>query len=252
MNIHSIMQKICYFIFLVSLLTPVALSSHNPVIPLPPGNYKKIKINWVNNIPGNFSFKDSWSYPIGVYHNRHGQLSCDGLCPDRVYRMKDSTGKIPEDSLKTLYTLLDTSHQFHSIESKAWTYEWAGTDFITAQKQKHHNPGKEIDCTKAVRKSPDTFYCYTAMTPGTHSSLKLIITADSVASYIHLNSIIAKITPEGFQNNFYYPCEGGTLTIDKNFWQMGILKAEFDFIFEHPENPQRPMYWKGKIYTKII
>ena len=29
------------------------------------------------------------------------------------------------------------------------------------------------------------------------------------------------------------------------------MKAEFNFTFEHKKNPDKPMYWKGKIYAKV-
>lgn len=239
------------FLLILNSIASFAYSSAYPP-EKPPGIYKKLRIKWVTNLPGNFSFKDSWSYPIGVYHNIFGQLSRDGLCPERVYNMKDSTGRIPDDSLKTLYTILDTTHQFHSIESEAWAYEWAGTNYLTAKKQKNLIATPKLDCTSVVPKTPDTIYCYTATTPATHSSLKLMIIGDSVIPYIELNSIRSIRTHEGFTNTFFYPCKGGTITLDKNLWQMGILKAKFDFIFEHPENPEKPMYWKGNIYTKIF
>ncbi|MBT3802052.1 MAG: hypothetical protein HOD63_03200 [Bacteroidetes bacterium] len=29
------------------------------------------------------------------------------------------------------------------------------------------------------------------------------------------------------------------------------MKAQFSFTFDHPENPDQPMYWNGKIFARI-
>lgn len=41
------------------------------------------------------------------------------------------------------------------------------------------------------------------------------------------------------------------ISIDKKLWKEGIMKAVFSFDFEHKENPKEPIYWKGRIYSKI-
>lgn len=189
-------------------------------------NTGEILITWHDSIAGDFSFKDNWSYPEGVYKNEFGQLSCDGLCPEEIDRMQDENGRIYDDSLKAFYQLVDTTHEFHSIQSEARTYEWAGTDFITVE-----------------RVSKDTVICYTQNNTATHSSLDLIIVKDIVKPTIILNSI----TPTGTKIHI---CKSGQIKIDRNLWDKGIMKAEFDFIFDDKENPSEPMYWKGKIYTR--
>lgn len=187
----------------------------------------EIEISWVDNSSGDFSFTRNWDYPEGVYENEFGQLSCDGLCPQEIIRMKDENGKIYEDSLTAFYKLVDTTHRFHSIQSEAWTYEWAGTNFVTVTK-----------------KNKDTTICYTHNNAATHSSLILIIVKNKCIPTIELNSV----TPTGRKT---YHCKGGEIEIDKSLWKKGILKANFDFVFDHTENPDKPMYWKGKIYANI-
>ena len=56
----------------------------------------KIKIEWTENLEGDFSFKEKWNYPEYVYKNRFGQLSCDGDCPIEIDRtlMMRTTGSI--------------------------------------------------------------------------------------------------------------------------------------------------------------
>ena len=186
-----------------------------------------ITIEWVDNLSGDFSFTNNWSYPEGVYKNEYGQLSCDGLCPPEIDAMIDSTGRIYEDSLQAFYTIIDTTHQTHSIQSEAWCYEWAGTDFI-----------------EVFRKSKDSVNCFTMTGIATHSSLQLEIIKNTCYATIELNSIV----PGG---DAKYYCTEGYITIDKKLWEEGIMKSEFSFNFGHKENPKKPIYWKSKIYAKI-
>jgi hypothetical protein len=186
-----------------------------------------IKIKWVSSIKGDFSFVNKWSYPEGIELNEYGQLSCDGFCLPEAHAMIDSTGKIFKDSLTAFYKIVDTSHQFYSIQCKAWCYEWAGTDFI-----------------EAVQESMDTVYLYTLLNAATHCSLQLKIVGDNCFSIIDLNSVA-----EG--GSAKYNSINGYITVDKSLWKKGIVKAIFSFNFEHKENPNKPIYWKGKIFTKI-
>jgi hypothetical protein len=186
-----------------------------------------IKINWVSSVKGDFSFTKKWSYPEGVELNEHGQLSCDGFCPPEAYAMIDSTGKICTDSLTAFYNIVDTSHQSYSIQCKAWCYEWAGTDFI-----------------EAIQKSADTIYCYTLLNAATHCSLQLNIVGDKCFAFIDLNSVVKGGSAK-------YNCTNGYITVDKSLWKKGIVKAIFSFNFEHKENPKKPIYWKGKFFTRI-
>lgn len=187
----------------------------------------KITIQWIDNLKGDFDFRIEWSYPEGVYRNEYGQLSCDGFCPEGTESMKDGEGKIYPDSLTRFYQLVDTARQFHSILCEAWCYEWAGTDFITA---------KQTDKSRII--------CSTQTNAGTHCSLIIEIGNDTCFPRIELNSIS---TP-GLKTFF---CKGGFIKIDKNFWIRGILKAEFNFNFNNTDEPDRKMFWKGKIYTMI-
>ena len=75
----------------------------------------QIKMEWVEELEGDYSFAKAWDYPEGVYKNAHGQLSCDGFCPPATDAMKDSTGRIYKDSLPAFYALVDTTHRFHSL-----------------------------------------------------------------------------------------------------------------------------------------
>ena len=217
------MNKFLSYTFLMLVLISCSLTvSNNEKL-----NLGEIKINWTDNLSGDFSFKENWSYPEGVYKNEFGQLSCDGLCPPEIDRMKDEKGKIFKDSLVSFYQLVDTTHQFHSIQSEAWSYEWSETHFATATKLNN-----------------DTVLCFTQSNVATHSRLNLIITKNKCIPIIELNSITStEIT--------IYTCKSGKIEIDRDFWEKGILKAKFYFIFDHKENSQKEMYWKGNIYANI-
>ena len=191
------------------------------------GETKSISIKWVDNIENDFSFKDKWSYPEGVYKNKFGQLSCDGICPPEIDRMKTEEGKIYPDSLKAFYKVVDTTHLFHSIKSEAWTYEWTGTDFMTFKMQADNSIIGESYCNVS-----------------THSSLNIKIKNDSVIAWIDFNSIRNL-------GQHRFPMTHGQITIDKKKFDQGIIKADFDLKFANTLNQEKEMYWKGLIYSKI-
>ena len=78
-------------------------------------NSEEVPIKWVNNLPGDFSFKDTWSYP-----------------------------EDEED---------DTLHIFHSIESDAWCYEWGGTNYITAERINEDTVVCFTECNESTHSS---------------------------------------------------------------------------------------------------
>lgn len=189
-----------------------------------------ITIKWVDDLLGDFSFTNNWSYPPGVEMKADGKAGCGdgGSCPERCYSMLDRNGIVIKDSAQIFYQLLDTAHQHHSIQCEAWCYEWAGTDFV-----------------EVFRDSKDGIFCYTTTGIATHCSLQLEILKNICKATIDLNSI----TPDGCAT---YYCTDGFIMIDKKLWEKGIMKAEFSFNFEYNEDPERPIYWKGKIYAKIV
>ena len=187
----------------------------------------EVQIQWVDDFVDDFSFIDNWSYPEGIYRNEFGQLVCDGFCPPEVENMRDEDGRIFTDSIDSYYNLVDTTHLFHSIQSEAETYEWAGTDFIIVEK---------------INK--DTVDCFTLKNASTHSSLNLIIAGSTVSPTIVLESLTS-LEPK------IYDCSGGEMLIDKNLWEKGILKASFNFTFIDNEKPEYKMLWEGLIYEKI-
>jgi hypothetical protein len=186
-----------------------------------------IKINWSKKINGDFSFKNKWSYTEGISKNDYGQLTCDGFCPPEIYEMMDSIGRIKEDSIKSFYKIVDTSHQIHSISCDAWCYEYAGTSFI-----------------EVVQQSSNNIFCSTLNNAATHSSLKLHIVDGKCFAIIELTSI-----SKAGSGKFY--CNKGSIYIDKSLLGKGIMKATFNFYFENKKAPKKQFYWKCKIYSKI-
>ncbi len=188
----------------------------------------EIKITWVDDLTGDYKFKDNWVYQEGVYRNEFGQLSCDGLCPPEIDKMIDDDGKIFKDSLESFYFFIDTTHLYYSIQSETNIDEWAGTGFITI-----------------LKLNEDTIYCYTDLNAATHCSLNLTIVKNNCMPTVKLNSITSRA------NTILFHCANGLIQIDQNLWKQNILKAAFDFTFENKDSSKTFLFWKGKIYAKI-
>ncbi len=187
----------------------------------------QISVTWKDTLSGDYSFVDRWSYPEGVYINRHGQVSCDGLCPPGTDRMKDFSGKIFEDSLALFYELVDTFHIPHSIQCKAKCYEFAGTNFIEVRRK-----GKVITAT-------------TSTSVGTHSSLQFTLTDKSICNAsIKLVSIVPGRNRED-------KAIKGELFIDRRQWEQGVFKARFRFLFGAKMKNGKAMFWEGRVLAVI-
>lgn len=185
-----------------------------------------IRVEWADLQNEDYSFTQEWSYPEGIYRNEFGQLTCDGLCDERLYKMMDENGRIYADSLSSYYQIADTAHYFHTLQSEAQTLEWAGTDFANAYRK------------------GDTIKCYTETNASTHSSLEISIIDNKCSARIKVNSI-AKTDTE------YFDLKEGYIKIGKAELDKNILKVEFDFTSVKDEKSEQSMWWKGKIFTKI-
>ncbi|MBP1673232.1 MAG: hypothetical protein H6Q25_1047 [Bacteroidetes bacterium] len=189
---------------------------------------KSIKIEWVNDLDGDFSFVNQWSYPEGIYRDEFGVLLQDGISSDIIETLKDSTGSIAPESLTYYYTLVDTNHLYHTISGESNCYEWVGTDFVDVFQDDKHQ-----------------IVCKTQTTVGTHSSLVITIDKNDCSSKIELYTISSP-------SLIVFYGISGNMKIDKKYWKNGILKCEFEFYFVDPAKPDTPIFWKGKIYKKII
>ena len=192
----------------------------------------KIKIEWVENLNGDFSFNEKWSYRDGIYRNKNGELRLDtGIISlefeKTINRMKDETGEIYKDSLTKYYKIIDTTHIFHSIKSEAKVYENTVYDHMEFKKMKNGGIKGE--------------------------------TINNVSGYSHLH---IKLENEycyawndfkSFRDlgNHIFNLKSGKILIDKSLFQQGIIKAEFEFNFKNTLELKKKLSWKGKIYSKI-
>lgn len=186
-----------------------------------------IPVLWKPLSSNDFTFHEEWSYPMGVYTNPWGQLSCDGLCPKEVDRMKDDQGRIYEDSLEAFYNIVDTTHLYHTIDCEAEMYEFAGTDFIR------------------FKKFQDVLTGVTEGTPSTHASLNIVIDNERCIAWVEYNSIL----PDRPQMKF--PLSAGRIILDPKLYEQGVVKGYFDFRFKNHFEPDFPLHWKGYIYSEI-
>ena len=184
-------------------------------------------IKWENKLDADFRFTQKWQYPEGVYHNQFGQLSCDGMCPVEIDEMKDEKGKIREKSLKAFYKIVDTTHQYFSLESETNVPE-----FFTA------------NLVEVKRQGDRKIRLISERNASTHSRLIIEIDQSDFSAWIDYNSI----TTIG---RHQFELKSGSLRIEKASFHKGILKAEFDFSFENYLDQGEEIYWKGKIYKEM-
>lgn len=193
----------------------------------PKKDRNEFSIEWSDHIEGDFSFINNWEYPEGVYLNRHGQLSCDGICPIEIDRMMDEESKIYEDSLTAFYELIDTSHLQHTIMSTNRMYEYSGTNLISFS-----------------QKSDKRILGQTACNVSTHSSLLIEINKNKYSAWVQFISI-KNIERQEF------PLKSGTLKIDRELFKKDTVKAQFEFEFINTLEPEQDLFWKGLIYCPI-
>jgi hypothetical protein len=192
----------------------------------------RIKIEWVENLNGDFSFNKKWSYREGIYRNKNGELRLDGgLYPVEIEkiitRMKDETGEVYKDSLTKYYKIIDTTHIFYSIKSEAKVYENTVYDHFEFKKMKNGEiKGETINNVSG------------------YSHLHIKLKKDYCYAWNDYNSIFD-------QGNHIFNLKSGKILIDKSFFKKGIVKAEFDFNFKNTLNKEDKLYWKGKIYSQI-
>lgn len=178
-------------------------------------------------IEGDFSFTKEWDYPMGVYVNQWGQVSCDGFCPERAWDMKVDGGRIPEDSLEVFYQIVDTTHQYHSLLSEFSQYELFDSDYLDFRKTDY---GGVIGTSRCDA--------------GNHSSLNIEIDSRHFYAWVDYTSITNGV-PQRFE------LSKGTLTLDDKLLEQGIYKGSFDFEFANTLDPAVPLTWKGIFYNEL-
>ncbi len=187
-------------------------------------------INWVDKIDSNFDFTQKWTYPEGVYRNEFGQLTCDGICPVEIEAMKETNGRIKADSLEAFYEIIDTTHLFFSLESESNCPEFAGANFVYIE-----------------RKSDQQITIYSETNAATHSTLNIEIEQSIYKTWVDLVSINPQV------GNRKFNLKNGELIIDKQYWEQGVLKAEFNFEFDNglKEGEEEVFFWRGRMYEEM-
>jgi hypothetical protein len=202
------------------------------VIFLPVCSIGQVELIWNDSLEGDFSFVEDWDYPEGVFVNQWGQVSCDGLCPIEIDRMKDEKGRIYDDSLTSFYTYVDTTHLFHSFEGKVRAYEYG-------------------DCHYASASLVDgKLHIQTEANIATHSTLHIVLDLENESNpitrvYVLYNSI--RNIPRKVYIALY-----GTIELSKEQLKNGIIQAKFDLGFQAEETEEGGWHhWEGKILTLI-
>ena len=153
-------------------------------------------------------------------------LSCDGLCPSGLEQMQDEKGKIITDSLTAFYNIVDTTHFYYTLKSKAKQYEYGDANYMLFTKD-----GDKIVGASATNVS-------------THSSLNLVVNKHQFNAWVVYRSV-------GPTETTIFPLDSGSLSIDQHLFGKGIVKAKFDFTFENTLNSDKALSWKGLIYSEI-
>ncbi|MBQ4822364.1 hypothetical protein [Aquimarina sp. MMG016] len=192
----------------------------------------RIKIEWVENLNGDFSFREKWNYNEGIYRNKNGELRLDtGLFPPEfqkvINRMKDETGEIFKDSLSKYYKIIDTTHIFHSIKSETNVYE--GTIYDHMEFKKMKNSGIKGETINNI---------------SGYSHLHIKLENEHCYAWNQYNSTRNL-------GNHIFNLKNGKILIDKSLFLKGIIKAEFDFNFKNTLALKEKLFWKGKIYSTI-
>ena len=179
----------------------------------------------MQDLKGDFSFASNWSYNEGIYKNEFGQLSCDGFCPERVDKMKDENGRIIKDSIPVFYQLIDTTHQFHTINSKIDNEKESYVNFINLNR---------VNDSIITLKTTQNSHIY--------GSLNMLITNSECYAQVEV------ISPNLTVGTTYYNLTNGEISIDIDSYHNNILKSYFDFTFTNKNNIIK---WSGKIYISI-
>lgn len=191
-------------------------------------NVSEITIQWKDTLTGDFSFNSNWSYTEGINKNKSKGFQCVTGCHPRIEKMLNAKGEIMSDSLNAFYSLIDTSHYYHTLYAKVDCYEFVSTQFITC-----------------IKNEAGFVNCFTNTSTSNHSSLKFSFTDDKCNASVHLNSSDKTI---GFK---IFKLQSGALTIERKAFNQNILKANFNFVFYNSIDPKKTISWKGVILSPI-
>lgn len=182
-----------------------------------------ISISWFQELKGDFSFANEWEYAEGIKINDYQQIICS-KCPLRAEKMLDKRRKISSDSINVFYDLIDSTRHYYSLNSRSTLTNLKENRFVMIKKYGDFT-------IEGVTKNQDGINC----------SLFFRIKDDLITSWIYIKKT------EGTK---IYKLKEGKFFADKSAYDSGILKANFSFVYES-ENSLKPIYWSGKIHSKI-
>jgi hypothetical protein len=186
----------------------------------------QIEISWFTNLKGNFSFATKWSFSDNVGLNAAQQIACLQNCSDRVQKMMDADGLIISDSTDAYYLLVDSTRKYHTLESRSTLFDWKPSNFIKIRKY-------------------GNFIIEGSMIPDSTSKCSMFfrIKDNFLTAYAYHK-------PDKGESKIFR-LNGGKIFLDELAFSKGIFKASFSFTFDNDINSLKPLYWSGKIYSKI-
>ncbi|PHR28237.1 MAG: hypothetical protein COA38_12370 [Fluviicola sp.] len=201
------------------------------ILILPIVGTTQVSWNWVRQMDNDFSFVEKWEYDEGIYVNKWGQLSCDGLCPIEIDVLKDEQGRIIDDSLSKFYSIIDTTHRYFTHEGIVRAYEFDACNHVYAKKHDYR------------------IHLQTKVGIATHTSLHIEFFPDPGSkipfrAYLIYNSIRDQAPKKYFATN-------GTIDISSEALYNGMIQMSFDLEFELDEDDLLPQTWKGKILLSL-
>lgn len=185
-----------------------------------------IPISWFNDLKGNFSFAQKWSFAENVGLNDAQQIACINNCSKQIEAMTDRNGLIKSDSLDAYYKIIDSTRHYHTIESRCTIEGWKPTNFIKIRKygdfaiEGHTITDSVSKCSLCFRISNDqlTAWVYKKMDGGGTKIIR---------------------------------ANGGKIFLDELAFSKGFFKATFSFTFEAEINSFKALFWSGKICARI-
>jgi hypothetical protein len=186
----------------------------------------QIEISWFTNLKGNFSFATKWSFSDNVGLNAAQQIACLQNCSERIQKMMNEDGLIISDSTDAYYQIVDSTRKYHTLESRSTLFDWKPSNFIKIRKY-------------------GNFIIEGSMIPDSTSKCSMFfrIKDNFLTAYAYHK-------PDKGESKIFR-LNGGKIFLDELAFSKGIFKASFSFTFDNDINSLKPLYWSGKIYSKI-
>ena len=200
----------------------------------------KININWMDNLDGDFSFKDKWQYSEETFSSiiKAESLYVLGGDDDLIELCKKW-----ETKEKELEENNNITHYPYTLTTSGESEQF---DFMLAEQINNNT----VECQSSGK---------TVINGSGIASLNLNIvenvcypligfTKYDTSPFLQRKNLVKQsLFPPPFE--IIFPCKGGNITIDKTCWDGGWLKASFSFIFNDLDSGSFTL--SGKIFTPI-